>query len=256
MERPCLHRTKDVKGFVITMSGNPDSVRMVESLEKSIRATSTELSLERFEAVVPKTDQGGTSISHAMFEVFGKSVRWSWPTADGDQFVCFRTRMLQKQYPALDQNRVKACALSHFSLWKKCVDLDEPIVILEHDAHFTRKFNPHNYIDEDFGVIGLNDPRGNTRKGQKFHSMVSTSEGIHHAPEIDDHSEFPLPAGIAGNSAYIIRPYAAKELLEKTLEIGMWPNDAIMCRQLFPWVRVVYPYYTNVQEGTSTTTKL
>jgi len=86
--------------------------------------------------------------------------------------------------------------------------------------------------------------------------MVSASEGIHPAPEIDDHSEFPLPAGIAGNSAYIIRPHAARELLEKTLEVGMWPNDAIMCQQLFPWVRVVYPYYTNVQAGTSTTTKL
>jgi len=238
------------------MSSNPDSVRMVESLEASIRSTSTKLSLERFEAVVPKGDQGGTSIIDAMFEVFGKSVRWSWPTTDGETSVCFRTGLHQKQYPALDQNRVKACALSHFSLWKKCVDLDEPIVVLEHDAKFTRKFNPDDYADEQCGVIGLNDPRGNTRKGNKFHSMVSGSNGIHKVPKIDDDSEPPLPMGIAGNSAYIIRPHAAKELLNKILEVGMWPNDAIMCRQLFPWLRVVYPYYTNVQAGVSTTTKL
>ena len=27
-----------------------------------------------------------------------------------------------------------ACALSHISLWAKCVEQDQPIVILEHDA--------------------------------------------------------------------------------------------------------------------------
>jgi GR25 family glycosyltransferase involved in LPS biosynthesis len=238
------------------MSDNPDSVRMVEDLEKSIRATSTNISLERFEAVVPKGDQGGTSITDAMFEVFGNSVRWTWPTENGETFICFRTGLHLKQYPAIDQRRVKACALSHFSLWKKCADLDEPIVVLEHDAYFTRKFDPENYADEEWGVIGLNDPRGNTRKGQKFNSMVSRDIGVQQVPQIDETSEPPLPMGIAGNSAYIIRPHAAKDLLAKTLEVGMWPNDAIMCRQIFPWLRVTYPYYTNVQAGISTTTKL
>jgi len=245
-----------MKSFVITMSGNPDSVRMVEDLEKSVRATSTNISLERFEAVVPKGDQGGTSITDAMFEVFGNSVRWTWPTENGETFICFRTGLHLKQYPAIDQRRVKACALSHFSLWKKCVDLDEPIVVLEHDAYFTRKFNPDDYADEEWGVIGLNDPRGNTRKGQKFDSMISRQTGLQRVPQIDDASEPPLPMGIAGNSAYIIRPHAARDLLAKTLEVGMWPNDAIMCRQVFPWLRVTYPYYTNVQAGISTTTKL
>ena len=238
------------------MSGNPDSVRMVEDLEKSVRVTSTNISLERFEAVVPKGDQGGTSITDAMFEVFGNSVRWTWPTENGETFICFRTGLHLKQYPAIDQRRVKACALSHFSLWAKCIDLDEPIVVLEHDAYFTRKFDPDNYADEEWGVIGLNDPRGNTRKGQKFDSMISRQTGLQRVPKIDDASEPPLPMGIAGNSAYIIRPHAAKDLLAKTLEVGMWPNDAIMCRQVFPWLRVTYPYYTNVQAGISTTTKL
>ena len=75
-------------------------------------------------------------------------------------------------------------------------------------------------------------------------------------PNIDNSQEPPLPMGIAGNSAYIIRPFAAKELLKTTKELGVWPNDAIMCKQLFPWLRVVYPYYSTTQRNVSTTTQV
>ena len=51
-------------------------------------------------------------------------------------------------------------------------------------------------------------------------------------------------------------PEAARQLLNKTVEIGMWPNDALMCKQFFPWLQIVTPYYTTIQKGlTSTTTE-
>jgi len=63
--------------------------------------------------------------------------------------------------------------------------------------------------------------------------------------------------GLAGNSAYAIRPSLAARLLKEIESTGMWPNDAIMCRQLFPnTLKVVYPYYTNVEQGISTTTAI
>ena len=34
----------------------------------------------------------------------------------------------------------------------------------------------------------------------------------------------------------------------------MWPNDAVMCKQLFPTLQVVYPYYTTIQHGLKSTT--
>ena len=139
----------------------------------------------------------------------------------------------------------RACALL-FTLFK-----------LMHIEFFNCKFDPEELLwDKTWGAIGLNDPRGNTRKGQLFHNIASAKEGIQVVPNIDTTEEPPLPMGIAGNSAYIIRPYAARELLKKVETLGMWPNDAIMCKQLFPWLRVVYPYYTNTQENTSTTTQL
>jgi hypothetical protein len=45
------------------------------------------------------------------------------------------------------------------------------------------------------------------------------------------------------------------DLLEKTSEIGIWPNDALLCRQFFPWLQHYYPYFTKVQGSASTTTK-
>jgi GR25 family glycosyltransferase involved in LPS biosynthesis len=64
-----------------------------------------------------------------------------------------------------------------------------------------------------------------------------------------------MPQGLAGNSAYIIKPKFADMLLMKLKEKGGWPNDAIMCKQFFPMqLKVVYPYYTTIQGIKSTTT--
>jgi hypothetical protein len=40
-----------------------------------------------------------------------------------------------------------ACALSHFALWCKCVELDQPIVVLEHDAIMLKKYVRHSYYN-------------------------------------------------------------------------------------------------------------
>ena len=64
-----------------------------------------------------------------------------------------------------------------------------------------------------------------------------------------------MPQGLAGNSAYIIKPAFAKKLIDKLKEKGGWPNDSLMCKQFFPdQLKVVYPYFTKVQGIQSTTT--
>jgi GR25 family glycosyltransferase involved in LPS biosynthesis len=86
-----------------------------------------------------------------------------------------------------------------------------------------------------------------------FHEKVSSYVGVQPVPTIDD---MDVPQGLAGNSAYMISPKGAKKLLDKVREVGMWPNDALMNKQFFPWLEVVYPYYTTIQRGLrSTTTK-
>ena len=64
-----------------------------------------------------------------------------------------------------------------------------------------------------------------------------------------------IPQGLPGHSAYVITPWAAKDIIEKQDRIGWWPNDAIMCRQLCEWLYVFKPYFTKTQGIKSTTSK-
>ena len=240
-----------VKAYIITMEDNESSVSRSQACQDSVKVFCPNLEVETFSATQPNT-----IYKHTM-ETFGGLVQWTWPQSHFGEGIDMTTGLYKRMYEAVDQKRVEACALSHFRLWKLCAEGNEPIVVLEHDARFIREFDPSNLDVKSWGAVGLNDPRGNTRKGQLFHAKVAAcGDGINRVPIIDEPTEPPLPMGIAGNSAYIIKPAFAKKLLDEVRRIGMWPNDAIMCRQLFPELKVVYPYYTDVQKGESTTTSI
>lgn len=165
-------------------------------------------------------------------------------------------------YNAVDTAKVYSCTVSHLRCWIECIELDQPIIVLEHDALFLRRFR-YQDIEHIFkgGVLGLNNPLGATRRARDFHNQIlhtyETREDkenknmVMTTPTIDT---MTVPQGIAGNSAYVIKPFAAKALVKKMKELGGWPNDALMCKQLFPWLQVVYPYYTKVQGTKSSTT--
>lgn len=173
-------------------------------------------------------------------------IEWTYPQK-GE--VSEYEGMTLKGYAAKDVKKVFACLLSHARLWRECVKLDEEIMILEHDAIFTREFWPFEW---EGGVLGLNDPRGATFNSFRYWQILNMEQGVQKAPYVAPKDV--CPQGLAGNSAYIIKPFAAQELLDKLKEVGGWPNDAVMCNQFFPWLRVINPPYTALQHIGSTTT--
>lgn len=271
MEGPCVHRKEDelmTKAFIITLSDNPDSVTAGRILIDSIKETGSKLEPEIFEATTPDTIREG--LKEITF-IDGKSLKWTYPTSEERDGLDLKTGLYLRHYRTDNPMKTMACTVSHMRLWQKCIDLHETIAVLEHDSIFTRKFS---YVDIPYElkpkriminpvIIGLNDPRGATRKAGDYHEKVKASrpvatrrgDSLHKTPVVDDApGDKPLPSGLAGNSAYLINKYAARALLSKTEEVGLWPNDALMCRQFFPWLRVVYPYHTKVQGLKSTTT--
>jgi len=60
------------------------------------------------------------------------------------------TRFLTRDL--IDNPGHQGCFLSHFELWMKCVKLDEPIIILEHDGVFIRPL-PDDLLDKFSGVL-------------------------------------------------------------------------------------------------------
>lgn len=60
------------------------------------------------------------------------------------------------------------------------------------------------------------------------------------------------PDGLAGGSAYVLQPHTALYLMELTREIGVWPNDALLCRQLVDGLQEHYPFITEARPDMST----
>ena len=108
------------------------------------------------------------------------------------------------------------------------------------------------FLNCQFDIIGINDPSMATRKSKLYHDMILENENKFQPVPIID--EFNIPQGLAGNSAYVLKPQGANNLIAAAEEYGMWPNDALMCRQIIPNLGVTRSFYTVVQGLRSTTT--
>lgn len=249
-----------IKTFIITMLNDSYSVFLSRKLTLALESMENDLDISLYPATIPDTIlQGLSSISYKNLS----NAPWTWPTKSQDDGYCLKTGLYKKTYPAADQRKVIACAVSHMRLWQMCIDLNQPILVLEHDAWPANIHNDFLINDvlnnekypKDWGILGLNNPIGATRKAGTFIAALhKAGPGIHETPSVDMLGDLPLPQGLAGNSAYIIKPWAAKELLDKVEEIGMWPNDAIMCKQFFPWLKVLWPNITKIAPDTKSTT--
>ena len=214
--------------FVIAIPDHQASQTAADVCIESIHATGSALAPEKWPAVTPDTL---------------KACEWRWPAKK--KITCAYTGLTLTAYKNRDVRVRIACAQSHYQLWQQCVDMDQIICILEHDAVFIHRFDQ---IDFEGGVMALNDPAGATFRAQEYDQALTT--GVNAVPWVTDEI---IPQGLPGNSAYVIKPWAAQQLIDAQDSIGWWPNDAIMCRQLFDWLRVVKPYYTRVQGLASTT---
>jgi hypothetical protein len=79
--------------------------------------------------------------------------------------------------------------------------------------------------------------------------MVERGDGVWPKTQVFNTNR---PDGLAGNSAYVLKPRAALHLMELVRWLGVWPNDAIMCRQLVPDLEEHYPFITKVEPEQST----
>ena len=228
-----------MKAFVITLFNDKYSVQSAENTLKTARQMNDDLHIEMVRAVTPK----GIGDYTYSYPLMGESSTYEGMTLTG--------------YATTETDKKIACSLSHMHLWEKCVEMDEPIMILEHDAVFTRKFKLGKLMNliEDGDIVMINDPRGATRRGQLYHdNIIRWDYGLNDIDGVNGPDE-NVPDGLAGNSAYIITPSAAKKATELQKSIGIWPNDALLCKQLFPrQLKSYYPYITKVVQKRSTTT--
>lgn len=227
--------------YCIVVEGNQVSEKGYENLVNSSKGVSNKFKILRFNAITPD------NVEQIMEE---SDVEWNYPWEG--QVTDFSTGLTKKAYPTKNPLKRMACSMSHFNLWQMAYELNEPILILEHDSMFT---NPLDFdiIDTRFKILGINNPLMATRKAHDYYEKIINSyDAFQYAPYIDD--DVKVPQGLAGNSSYIVSPQGAEKLISLTYNYGLWPNDAIMCRQLVDGLGVTRKFYTRVQGLPSTTT--
>ena len=135
-----------------------------------------------------------------------------------------------------------ACFLSHYSLWCMCLDKDQPIVILEHDAIMVKQYLRHNYYNNILYMGGIE---------QAEHGSLNSTDTI--PPHASDHKG--LDMFICRAQAYAIDPAIAKNLVSYSINHGIITTaDAIFRSDMFGIVQDdVYAY--DKPNGLSTITE-
>jgi len=130
-----------------------------------------------------------------------------------------------------------ACALSHISLWAKCVEQDKPIVILEHDAVMLSPYRNHQ-VYNSICFLGC---------------FEQTQQGWSVQPTPPHASEGPNYHFICRAHAYAIDPAVAKNMLAHVIKYGISaPLDILLRADIFP-IHQMGVYATDNADKTETT---
>jgi len=118
------------------------------------------------------------------------------------------------------------CFLSHFTLWKKCIEINKLIIIFEHDAIIINEI-PFNILD-GIGfdkLINLGEPAHGSIKTPKFIGvgLLQSSNKLY------------------GSHAYAVKPAGALELINKA-KTHANPVDLFLNIFDFPFLEELYPW--------------
>jgi glycosyl transferase family 25 len=137
------------------------------------------------------------SYGNEMTELFLKQGRVCHPHSFKGAASCYT----EEERQGLSTSGVMGCFYSHYRLWKKCVELDEPIMVFEDDVLFVRPYTP---VDFDEVLITV---FGNRRKSDKYWSYFENPQG---EPKAKEYWQASMP----GTPGYAIKPRAAKKLID------------------------------------------
>lgn len=198
-----------MKSFVITIKSMPESVKAAKRCIRSM----PEYDVQMFPAVTPDDDPimiaGSEGLDLSFFDV------------DAQKYSRFE--------------RCVSAFLSHYSLWKKCIEDNEEYQIFEHDAVCVG--NLPQFISHH-GCISLGAP----------------SYGKFNTPSVLGVSPLVSKIYFPGAHAYRLKPKAAKTLVQHARENAA-PTDVYLCKSNFPWLQEYYPWPVEARDTFSTIQK-
>jgi GR25 family glycosyltransferase involved in LPS biosynthesis len=109
---------------------------------------------------------------------------------------------------------VMGCFYSHYRLWKKCVELNESIMIFEDDVTFSRPFIPVEWDEVLILVFG------SVGKSARYYEYLTNPSG---EPKAMDYFQASMP----GTPGYAIKPEGAKKLVNMYKNTFLPSDNAI-----------------------------
>jgi len=163
----------------------------------------------------------------------------------------------------IDNPGHQGCFLSHFEVWMKCVKLNEPVIVLEHDGVFIREL-PEDILEKFDGVLKL-DPYDVyddiPTYLKRVEESLSQPVDVWHQPARN--TWHGVGEFIWGGYGYIIKPQAASALIDFARRFGAAPTDVHIGRNLVDiksttaTVVKMHKYYDEQHiRGSSSTAKL
>lgn len=202
----------DVVAYVITLPSNSTSMKLSERCVKSCQDIGQEVIVwEAFD---------GTSGEIKYPEHAVNQHHYSWLKQMNDRLTITEV----------------ATILSHYSLWARCVTIDNPIVILEHDAIMVKKYDSHNGFNQ-INYLG---------------NLQQFQDG--------KYPDFPPHAAATKNykficraHAYAIDPAIARQLISHVVRFGLSaPADMLIRADIFPIVQTGFYAFDAPEETTIT----
>ena len=213
-----------MKTYIIRLEENPHSCRMAQ---------------ECFDQAV----------KHGLQPEFFKAI-------NGNNIEYYRKKENIKPGKKFKKSRpgVHGCFFSHYYLWKQCVQDNLPYIILEHDG-FILNYIDNNILKSFDDVLTLDrlDPFSNDYNKtiqQEEHSAFEVRDYINISAKYIISKTYPEVTNyFKGAYAYIIKPKAAKKLIEHISEHGYLPADQqinstiLKLNTVVPSLARLHPYY-------------
>lgn len=206
-----------MKVFIITIEGMESSERLASVAYESARAYGYE---PHYFMAYTKDDSLGILESHGVKPI------WDTNTPYYD---------LYSQWTSVPGTR--GCFTSHYGLWNICVELNEPIVIFEHDAIMLRPWDNPDWKD----VLHL-DWEGSIRRRSMRNEFDSYAD-------VQENKVFRMgfsPGEANGvysmncAYAYAIKPLAAEKLISEAKNNGWFAADRFI-REPIVNIETVHP---------------
>lgn len=155
-----------------------------------------------------------------------------------------------------------ATFFSHYYLWKKCLDLKEPIIIFEHDAILKKQIDIEKLKNFKGDLLNLGEPNwGSITMGNYKSPWIGKEDGIHlrkicknkhniHKPWTTENGYCHCDTmWLFGAHSYLLNPRGAEKLV-KGAKKGILPADVFIRQEIID----IYDYLPHpvVQESNFT----